>query len=99
MTPEVRALFQGEAGPAPTPRHAAAPSATADPLVIDCDRCSMRGVGCDDCVVSVLLGGPPDGTALDATERHALDLLADAGLVPPLRMVESRAAREGPREA
>jgi hypothetical protein len=84
MTPEVRGLFQGEAGPAPQPRH-------ADPLVIDCDHCSMRGVGCDDCVVSVLLGGPP---TLDETEQHAIDVLAEAGLVPPLRMVEARSARE-----
>lgn len=61
----------------------------AEPVVIDCDRCSVRGVGCGDCVVTVLLGGPPYGVALDDDERHALDVLAAAGLVPPLRMVES----------
>jgi len=59
-----------------------------DSLTIDCDRCTARGVGCTDCVVTVLLGGPPDAVQLDDTERHAIDVLAQAGLVPPLRMVE-----------
>jgi hypothetical protein len=62
-----------------------------DSLLIDCDRCSMRGVGCDDCVVSVLLGGPP---TLDEAEQHAIDVLSEAGLVPPLRMVTARSARD-----
>ncbi|MGH3506617.1 MAG: hypothetical protein ACRDO2_05375 [Nocardioidaceae bacterium] len=64
-----------------------------EPVVIDCDRCSVRGIGCGDCVVTVLLGGPPYGVALDDDERQALDVLADAGLVPPLRMVESVESR------
>jgi hypothetical protein len=28
-------------------------------MVIDCDACAARGPACADCVVSVLLGGPP----------------------------------------
>ncbi|HEY7043748.1 MAG TPA: hypothetical protein VH419_08780 [Nocardioidaceae bacterium] len=64
-----------------------------DGLVIDCDRCSVRGAGCSDCVVTVLLGGPPFGVELDEVEQRAIDVLSDAGLVPPLRMVE---AVEGP---
>ena len=60
----------------------------ADSIVIDCDRCAVRGVGCGDCIVTVLLGGPPFGVALDDDERRAIDVLARAGLVPPLRMVE-----------
>jgi hypothetical protein len=28
-------------------------------MVIDCDACAVRGPACGDCVVSVLLGGPP----------------------------------------
>src|SRR4051794_38271340 len=99
MTPEVRGLFQGSVGPPPEPGPTVAGEPAYDPLVIDCDRCSMRGVGCDDCVVSVLLGGPPRGVALDETERHAIDVLAEAGLVPPLRMVESRSAHEGAPDA
>ncbi len=57
------------------------------PVVIDCDRCSMRGIGCGDCMVTVLLGGPPYGVALDDEERRAIEVLAEAGLIPPLRMV------------
>lgn len=28
-------------------------------MLIDCDTCTVRGVGCADCVVTVLLGAPP----------------------------------------
>jgi hypothetical protein len=28
-------------------------------VLIDCDTCTVRGPGCDDCVVTVLLGAPP----------------------------------------
>ncbi len=38
-------------------------------------------------MVTVLLGGPPEGVRLDDDERRALDVLAAAGLIPPLRMV------------
>ncbi len=62
--------------------------AVADPVLIDCDRCSLRGAGCGDCVVTFLLGSPPPGVVLDDDERRALDVLADAGLIPPLRSVE-----------
>ena len=27
-------------------------------VIIDCDDCAVRGPGCQDCVVSVLLGVP-----------------------------------------
>ena len=54
-------------------------------MLLDCDGCAMRDLACDDCVVSVLLGGPPD--RLGAEERQALDVLADSGLVPRLRLV------------
>jgi hypothetical protein len=54
-------------------------------MIIDCDSCQMRNVACDDCVVSVLLAAPPLGELAD-DERGALAVLADGGLVPPLRM-------------
>jgi hypothetical protein len=66
------------------------PGSVGPPVIIDCDHCRMRGVGCGDCVVTVLLGSPPPGTALSDDERHALDVLSSAGLVPPLRMVDAR---------
>jgi len=28
-------------------------------MLIDCDSCTARGVGCADCVVTALLGAPP----------------------------------------
>lgn len=55
-------------------------------LSIDCDTCLVRGLSCHDCVVTVLLGPPPE-LGFDAEEQHALEVLADSGLVPPLRMV------------
>ena len=55
---------------------------------IDCDTCLVRGLACHDCVVTVLLGPPPE-LSLDAEEERALAVLADSGLVPPLRMVTS----------
>jgi hypothetical protein len=54
-------------------------------VIIDCDSCEVRNLACDDCVVSVLLGGPPQ--ELDEGERLALGVLAESGLVPPLRLV------------
>jgi hypothetical protein len=54
-------------------------------MIIDCDSCQMRNVACDDCVVTVLLAAPPVGELAD-DERGALAVLADGGLVPPLRM-------------
>jgi hypothetical protein len=59
-------------------------------MLIDCDGCAARGLGCSDCVITVLLGAPPDGVRLDETERRALAALADGGLVPPLRLVTQR---------
>ena len=54
---------------------------------IDCDDCAVRGPGCEDCVVSVLLGVPD--TLLD-DERQALEVLDDVGLAPRLRLVPIR---------
>ena len=53
---------------------------------IDCDTCVVRGLACHDCVVTVLLGPPPELTFEDDATA-ALEALAAGGLVPPLRMV------------
>lgn len=55
-------------------------------MLIDCDGCAARGPGCPDCVITVLLGAPPQGVELDEVECQALAVLADGGLVPPLRL-------------
>jgi hypothetical protein len=65
-------------------------------VVIDCEGCAAKGPACGDCVVTVLLGTPPEGVDLDETERRALAVLADGGLVPPLRLVTG-APRRRPR--
>lgn len=59
-------------------------------MLIDCDACEVRGLACSDCVVSVLLGVPDEGAELDESEQVAIDALAHAGLVPPLRLAVSR---------
>jgi hypothetical protein len=53
-------------------------------MIIDCDGCAVRGDACGDCVVAVLLGAPPE---IGAEEERAIGVLAEAGLVPPLRLV------------
>lgn len=74
--------------------------AAQHPLHVDCETCEVRGLACDDCVVAVLLGDPRATGApaapsaadldLDAGDRVALAVLADGGLVPPLRMTRPR---------
>jgi hypothetical protein len=34
-------------------------------MLIDCDTCTLRGTGCADCVVTVLLGAPPGWQGVD----------------------------------
>ncbi len=67
-------------------------------MVVDCDNCEVRGSACAGCVVSVLLGAPPSGVELDESERRALAVLADAGMVPRLRLVNPSKPRP-PRAA
>ncbi|HEY2205687.1 MAG TPA: hypothetical protein VGH99_14540 [Pseudonocardia sp.] len=80
-------------------------------MIVDCDRCAVRGDACRDCVVGVLLGmpgiaperseesDPPSGARsvqLDAPEFRALSVLADQGLVPRLRLVATEQDRSSP---
>ena len=58
-------------------------------VIVDCDTCVARGPACGDCVVTSLLGLPEwwatEGVA--GEEMTALAVLADSGLVPPLRLL------------
>lgn len=74
-------------------------------MLIDCDTCIARDHACGDCVVPLLLGLAPAAPAapaapepldLDAAAEAAIGSLAEAGLVPPLRLVPglSRVVRD-----
>ena len=73
-------------------------------MLIDCDACAARGIGCQNCVVTVILGAPPaaevpDRVDLDPAERAAIAVLAGSGLVPPLRLAVGPCAPGDPRTA
>lgn len=87
-------------------------------MIIDCDRCEVRGDACRDCVVGVFLGVPgvvepldsitepeheqvnlPSGAGavqLDAPVCRALNVLAEQGLVPRLRLVATEPSKASP---
>ena len=78
-------------------------------MEIDCDRCGMRGAGCQDCVITMLQprnvtgisGADPSVSGADPgylteAEVKALGVLAAAGLVPPLRLALPGASLPGP---
>ena len=67
-------------------------------MLIDCDGCAMRDLACGDCVVTVLLGAPPGAVEVDEGEARALDVLADSGLVPRLRLVPLGPPGDAPGE-
>ncbi|MGZ4683814.1 MAG: hypothetical protein ACXV8G_15255, partial [Acidimicrobiales bacterium] len=52
-----------------------------EPLVIDCDDCSMRDTStCDDCIVTFLCPAEPEqAVVIDVVEVRALRLLAESG--------------------
>ena len=58
---------------------------------IDCDDCAVRGPGRQDCVGSVQRGVPE---ALHMDERRALEVLAEVGLAPRLRLVPIHRQRD-----
>ncbi len=62
-------------------------------MVIDCDSCVMRERACGDCVVTLLLG-PVHGSI--EQHRDTIDVLANSGLVPPLRLVVSPGSEADP---
>lgn len=63
-------------------------------MLIECSTCVMQHTDhCRDCVVTVLLEPSPrrHGVVVDAEEERALRELADAGLIPEIRMRPKRA--------
>ena len=71
-----------------------------NPMVMDCDTCPVRGLRCDDCVVTALghlsVVALSDGELLlDAAERRAVDRFVAAGLVSP-EVADAVVARREP---
>ncbi len=70
-------------------------------MLIDCDTCTVRGTGCTDCVVTVLLGAPPGWSGTDPvvvpmparTEGSGSVTAPAAGVVVEFDEVERRAVR------
>ena len=60
-------------------------------MLIDCQSCVMRDIACGDCVVTALLGPMPATLEADVP---MLQVLADAGLVAPLRLIRGDGAGE-----
>jgi len=65
-----------------------------DTILVDCDRCEVRGDACTDCVIGVLFGAPPVAASVaasvtdwDEDEQRAIDALIAGGLVPGLRLL------------
>lgn len=55
-------------------------------MIIDCGSCVMKHIACDDCVVSFLTDPARGAPDIGEEEHTALAVLADSGLVPPLRL-------------
>ena len=51
-------------------------------MIINCDWCETRGPACGNCAATVIAGEEPE---LGPAELRALTVLANAGLIPPLR--------------
>jgi hypothetical protein len=67
-------------------------------MLIDCDECSMQHTdACEDCVVSLLLREMLGPIEVDREQAAALDVLADAGLVPALRLVPREQSPDVPQ--
>ena len=60
-------------------------------MIIDCNACELQATtACDECIVPVLLNQMSGPFDLADDEATALDNLAEAGLVTPLRLVSDR---------
>lgn len=66
-------------------------------MIIDCDSCLMDGTDvCADCVVTCLLSDGP--AELSDQTMEAINVLAEVGLVPRLRLVPIPISRDEPDE-
>jgi len=66
-------------------------------MIIDCNACELQAsTACEQCIVPVLLNQMSGPFDLAEDEAEALENLADAGLVTPLRLVPNRQSSPWP---
>lgn len=64
-------------------------------MFIDCNDCSQQHTEvCQDCVVTHVLRDLSGPLEMDSDQAEALDVLADAGLVSPLRLIQRSDERD-----
>jgi hypothetical protein len=51
-------------------------------MTVECERCEVRGLACGNCAATFIVAEEPD---LGPAEVRALTVLANAGMIPPLR--------------
>ena len=55
-------------------------------LSISCSDCVRRATpDCEDCLVSFVLGGPPDALEMNSDDAEVVELFTAQGLIPRLR--------------
>ncbi|MFF5172008.1 hypothetical protein ACFY3U_05170 [Micromonospora sp. NPDC000089] len=69
-------------------------------MLIECDRCDIRGAGCAECLVTALFDVDSPTAGLGAAEARAIEVFARAGfevevLPPSDPAVSPRAGRRG----
>lgn len=55
-------------------------------MLINCETCSIRSIGCSDCVVNLWIDSPTQGLGLLPAERAAVQRFVKAGLVAPFNL-------------
>ena len=70
-------------------------------MLIDCERCTVRGAACGGCVVTLLLDTPPAIHQLGAAEARVIEVFASAGfevtVLDPTHDERPHPARRRPR--
>jgi hypothetical protein len=66
-------------------------------MIITCDTCAVRDIGCNDCVLTFLLKAPNKEIGVQSCEipdstADAINLLSSRGIVRPLRFNSAQGA-------
>lgn len=62
-------------------------------MLIDCNDCRMQDTAaCEDCVVTFVLHEADQPVSIDREHAEVLELLAEEGMVPGLRLVRRSAS-------